>query len=217
MMPTIDALLAGGAPPIVAILRGLRPDAAEPVAAALVEAGIRMIEVPLNSPDPIDSIGIIARALGDRALIGAGTVLTTDQVDAVAGVGGRLIVSPNMNPSVIAHSVATGLLPMPGIFTPTEAFAAIAAGASRLKLFPASSFGPAFLKAVREVVPSTVRLWAVGGTGAGNIGEWTAAGAEGIGVGGALYRAGDDPAQVGERAAALVAAWHAALAARRAK
>ncbi|GGE79444.1 2-dehydro-3-deoxy-6-phosphogalactonate aldolase [Sphingomonas prati] len=204
---TIDDVLAGGAPPVVAILRGVRPDEAVAVAGALVDAGILLIEVPMNSPDPIDSIAAIQAEYGDRALIGAGTVLTTEMVAAVAATRGRLMVTPNTNPAVIAAGVAAGLEPMPGFVTPSEAFAAIAAGAKRLKLFPATAFGPAYLKAIGEVLPKSVPLWAVGGTGADNIGDWLAAGAEGIGVGGALFRPGDSVADVAAKAAALVTAW----------
>ena len=206
---TIDDLLAAGAPPIVAILRGLRPDEALPVAAALVDAGILLIEVPLNSPDPFTSIAAIQQAYGDVALIGAGTVLDVASVDRLADTGARIMVTPNIDPAVIEHAVARGLVPMPGFVTPSEAFRAIAAGARRLKLFPAVALGPTYLKAVRDVLPKDVRTWAVGGTDASNLGDWIAAGAEGIGVGGALYRPGDDAAAVADKARALVAAWQA--------
>ncbi|WP_076071843.1 2-dehydro-3-deoxy-6-phosphogalactonate aldolase [Sphingomonas montana] len=210
---TIDDVLAGGAPPVVAILRGVRPDEAVAVAGALVAAGILLIEVPMNSPDPIDSIVAIQQAYGDRALIGAGTVLNADAVAALAATGARLMVTPNTNPALIAAGVAAGLEPMPGFVTPSEAFAAIDAGARRLKLFPATAFGPAYLKAIGEVVPKSVRLWAVGGTGADNIGAWLAAGAEGVGVGGALFRPGDGAADVAAKAEALVTAWRRHVAA----
>ena len=206
---TIDDILSGGAPPVVAILRGVTPDEVVGIGEALVAAGIRLIEVPLNSPDPIEGIRRLVDAMGDRALCGAGTVLEPAMVDAVAGVGGKLLVTPNVNPAVIARGEALGMEPMPGFATPTEAFTAVAAGAKRLKLFPASGFGTAYLRAIREVLPAGVEAWAVGGTGASNIGEWLAAGCEGIGVGGALYKAGDDAATVAERAKALVEAWHA--------
>lgn len=203
----IDDLLAGGAPPIVAILRGIRPEEAVAVGAALVAAGVRLIEVPLNSPDPLDSIRHLVGAFGGEALIGAGTVLSPDAVDAVADAGGRLMVTPNTNAGLIARAIARGLEPMPGFATPSEAFVAIDAGASRIKLFPASTFSTDYLTAIREVLPREVGVWAVGGTGAANLGEWMAAGAAGIGVGGALYRPGDTAEMVGERARALVAAW----------
>ena len=143
-------------------------------------------------------------------MIGAGTVLDLPEVDRLAALSARLMVTPNINPPLIAHAVEQGLEVMPGFLTPTEALAAIRAGARRLKLFPASAMGPAYLKAVREILPRTAKLWAVGGTGAENIAQWLANGAEGIGVGGALYRPGDEAALVGERARALVEGWRAA-------
>ncbi|HEY2661769.1 MAG TPA: 2-dehydro-3-deoxy-6-phosphogalactonate aldolase [Caulobacteraceae bacterium] len=209
---TLDELLGDGAPPITAILRGIQLHEAVPIAEALIEAGVRIIEAPLNSPQPMDSIRAIATAFGDRALIGGGTVLDVGAVEALAAAGGRLMVSPNTDPAVIARAVALGLEPMPGFATPTEAFAAAAAGARRLKLFPAHVFGPRYIKAIREVLPATVRVWAVGGAGASDIGEWLAAGAEGVGVGGALYRPGDRPQDVAEKARALVQAWRSATA-----
>ncbi|PTQ13091.1 2-dehydro-3-deoxy-6-phosphogalactonate aldolase [Sphingomonas oleivorans] len=208
----IDELLATGTPPVVAILRGIRPEEVVAVGQALVAAGIRLIEVPLNSPDPLDSIALLAESCGSEALVGAGTVLDPASVDAVAGVGGRLLVTPNINAAVIARAVEKGMEPLPGFITPSEAFTAISAGATRLKLFPAASLGPAYLKAVREILPAHVKSWAVGGTGAANLGDWLAAGAEGIGVGGALYRPGDTAALVGERGRQLVEAWRATMA-----
>lgn len=208
---TIDTLLGDGAPPIVAILRGIRPDEAVAVAGVLVKAGIRIIEVPCNSPDPFNSIKLIQDAFGDAAMIGAGTVLDLPAVEALAATGAKIMVTPNTNPAVIAHGVALGLEPMPGFVTPSEAFQAIAAGARRIKLFPAVALGPNYLKAIREVLPRDIRVWGVGGTGADNIGEWLAAGAEGIGVGGALYRPGDSVDSIGFKADALVAAWKATI------
>ncbi len=207
---TVDDLLASGTAPIVAILRGVAPDAVVAIGDVLVEAGIRLIEVPFNSPDPTTSIRMLQDRLGDRAAIGGGTVLDVAAVEALAATGGTIMVTPNTNPAVIARGVELGLEPMPGFVTPSEAFQAIAAGARRLKLFPAVALGPAYLKAVREVLPKHVRVWAVGGTGVDNLAEWLAAGVEGIGVGGALYKPGDDAAVVGERARALVAAWQSA-------
>lgn len=194
-------------PPLVAILRGLRPDEAEAVGGALVEAGIRLIEVPLNSPEPLDSIGRLARSFGEDSVIGAGTVLTPAAVEAVADAGGRMIVSPNVDATVIQTALGRGLEIIPGFATPTEAFAAAAAGATRLKLFPGSAFGPGYVRAVRDVLPGAVEIWAVGGAGADNLSDWMAAGCSGIGVGGALFRPGDAPQTVNARARALVAAW----------
>lgn len=208
---TMDELLADGAPPIAAILRGIRPDEAMDIAAVLVEAGIRILEVPFNSPDPLDSIGAMQRAFGDVAMIGGGTVLSIEAVEALHGVGGRIMVTPNTDPAVIARGAELGLELLPGFMTPSEAFAAIKAGARRIKLFPAARLGPAYVKAVKDVLPKDVGVWAVGGTGADTIGEWLAGGCEGIGVGGALYRPGDDAATVGRRGSELVAAWKATL------
>lgn len=210
-MMTMDELLADGAPPIAAILRGIRPDEALDVAAALVDAGIRILEVPFNSPDPLASIGAMQKAFGDRAIIGGGTLLSVEAVEQLHGVGGRIMVTPNTNLAVIARGAELGLELLPGFMTPSEAFAAIAAGARRIKLFPAARLGPAYVKAVKDVLPKYVGVWAVGGTGADTIGEWLAGGCEGIGVGGALYRPGDDAALVGTRGRELVTAWKATL------
>ncbi len=195
--------------PIVAILRGVKPDEILDVAAALVAAGIKGIEVPLNSPDPLESIGKLCDAFGDQALCGAGTVLSPQAVDEVASVGGKLIVTPNTDPEVIGRAVALGLTAMPGFATPSEAFAAVKAGAKALKLFPAGSFGPGHIKAIKDVLPKDIAVYAVGGVGAANLDVWKAAGVAGIGVGGELYRPGYTAQEVGERAAALVAAWNA--------
>ncbi|WP_419254438.1 2-dehydro-3-deoxy-6-phosphogalactonate aldolase [Caulobacter sp. ErkDOM-YI] len=196
-------------PPIVAILRGVKPDEIVAIAGALVEAGIRAIEVPLNSPDPLESIRRLCQAYGDVALCGAGTVLTPQAVDDVAAVGGKLIVTPNTDPEVIARAVALGLTVMPGFATPSEAFAAVKAGARALKLYPASSFGPSHIKAVKDVLPKDILVYAVGGVGAANLEPWLKAGVAGIGVGGELYRPSDTPEEVGQKAAALIAAWNA--------
>ncbi len=209
MTMTMDELLAQGAPPIAAILRGLKPEEALDIGAALVEAGIRIIEVPLNSPEPLDSIGQLQRSFGDVAMIGGGTVLTVEAVEQLHGVGGRIMVTPNTNPQVIARGAALGLELLPGFMTPSEAFAAVDAGARRIKLFPAARLGPAYVKAVKDVLPRHVGVWAVGGTGADTIAEWLAGGCEGIGVGGALYRPGDSAAHVAARARELVEAWQA--------
>lgn len=196
-------------PPIVAILRGVKPDEVLDIAAALVEAGIKAIEVPLNSPYPLESIEKLCAAFGDKALCGAGTVLTPKAVGEVAAAGGKLIVTPNTDPEVIRRAVELGLTAMPGFATPSEAFAAVKAGARALKLFPAGTFGPGHIKAVKDVLPKDILVYAVGGVGAANIEPWRAAGVAGIGVGGELYRPGYTAQEVSQRAAALVAAWNA--------
>lgn len=196
---------------LVAILRGIRPGEAEAIGAALVEAGITMIEVPLNSPEPLASIGILARSLGGKAIVGAGTVLSAQQVNEVANVGGRLIVSPNCQPAVIARTFSLGLVSMPGVFTPTECFTAIGSGARSIKLFPAEIAGPAGLKALKAVLPDNVDIYAVGGVSTTNCLEWARAGAAGLGIGGALYKPGDSATTVAARAREMVAAYDAAF------
>ena len=192
--------------PIVAILRGVQPAAVVAIGEALVAAGITIIEVPLNSPDPFESIQRLAAALGTRAVVGAGTVLDGGSVRALTASGGSLVVAPNCDPAVIAAGVRAGLAVVPGFFTPTEAFAAIAAGAHALKYFPADGGSPAMFKAMMAVLPAHVPVLAVGGVTPANLGDWRAAGAAGFGLGGALYRAGDDADAVSARAAAFVAA-----------
>lgn len=205
----IEAVLADGAPPIAAILRGIGTSEAVAIGEALVEAGIRLIEVPFNSPDPVGAIGAMAEARGDRAAIGGGTVVTAAQAEALAGVGGTFMVSPNTDPVVIRRSLDLGMEVLPGFLTPSEAFAAIGAGARDLKLFPGSVLGSSYVKAIREVLPAGTRIWAVGGVGAANIAEFRAAGVFGIGVGGSIYKPGHDAATVGASARELVAAWSA--------
>ncbi|WP_300396974.1 2-dehydro-3-deoxy-6-phosphogalactonate aldolase [uncultured Sphingobium sp.] len=207
---SLDFTTAFARCPLVAILRGVRPDEVEPIGDALVEAGFTLIEVPMNSPDPLVSIGRLARRLEGKALVGAGTVLTPDQVDAVQQAGGQLIISPNSNLSVIARSAEAGLISMPGYFTPTEAFAAVQAGASALKLFPAEAATPTVLKAQRAVLPKELPVLAVGGINPGNMGPWVAAGADGFGLGSALYKPGATVAQVREAAQAFLQGWKAA-------
>ncbi|WP_420606611.1 2-dehydro-3-deoxy-6-phosphogalactonate aldolase [Novosphingopyxis sp.] len=190
--------------PLVAILRGITPPEAESIGNALVDAGFSMIEVPLNSPDPYRSIAALGEALGDRALIGAGTVLREEQVARVAEAGGRLVVSPNCDGAVIRAAASSGLVSLPGYFTATEAFAAIDAGAHGLKLFPADAAGPVLLKGQRAVLPADVPVLAVGGISPESIGAWRAAGADGFGLGSNLYRPGKSPDEVARDATAFV-------------
>ena len=189
--------------PLIAILRGIRPDEAVPVGAALLAAGFVALEVPLNSPDPLATIAQLAEAFGERALIGAGTVLDPAQARQVGAAGGRLIVMPHGAPEVIAAAKAAGLLCIPGVATPTEAFAALAAGADALKLFPAEALAPPLVKAWRAVLPPEVWLLPVGGITPSILAPYLAAGANGFGLGSALYRAGMSAPEVAERAQAF--------------
>ena len=195
--------------PLVAILRGLTPAEAPAIGGALADAGFTLIEVPLNSPNPFASIRLMADRLAGRALVGAGTVLTVEQVAEVADAGGTLIVSPNTNPDVIRATVAAGLISMPGYFTPSEGFAALAAGATALKLFPADGTTPAMLKAQRAVLPRDLPVLAVGGITPDTMADWHAAGANGYGLGSNLYKPGKPAADVARDARRYVQALEA--------
>jgi len=192
--------------PLVAILRGVEPGEVEAITGALIDAGFSMIEVPLNSPDPLTSIETIARRFGDDALIGAGTVLDSGQVRAVRDAGGRLIVSPNVDTDVIGTAAAADLVALPGYFTPSEGFAALKAGATGLKLFPAEAATPAVLKAQRAVLPRETPVLVVGGITPETMDPWRDAGAVGFGLGSALYKPGRSAAEVASAARAFVAA-----------
>ena len=191
--------------PLVAIIRGVKPDESEAIGEAIYNGGIRIIEVPLNSPDPLKSIERLAARFGERVLVGAGTVLDPADVQRILDVGGRIIVSPDTNVEVIRTAAAAGLVASPGYFTPSEAFAAIRAGATALKLFPAEAATPAVLEAQLAVLPKDVPVMAVGGIKPDNMRPWLEAGASGFGLGGGLYRPGQSPAETLEKARAYVA------------
>jgi 2-dehydro-3-deoxyphosphogalactonate aldolase len=192
--------------PLIAILRGVKPDEVVAIGAALERQGIAIVEVPLNSPQPTESIAVLARSFGDRLLIGAGTVMTPAQVAEIAGAGGRLIVTPHADAAIVRAAKQHGLLAVPGFFTPAEAFAMLAAGADALKLFPSEAASPAVLRALRAVLPAGTAVLPVGGIDATNVAAWRAAGAAGFGIGSAIYRPGDNPETAGAKALALIAA-----------
>ena len=192
--------------PVVAIVRGIRPREILDHAQALYDAGLRGVEVPLNSPEPIESIRRLAEAFGDRMATGGGTVLRASDVERVAAAGGRIIVAPNTAAEVIRRALALGLDPTPGFATASEAFAAMEAGAKHLKLFPAATYGPGHVKQLKAVLPAQVTLWAVGGVGAEDLAAWWAAGARAFGLGGELYRAGQSVAETAEKARRVMAA-----------
>ena len=198
--------------PIIAILRGLQPDEAVPIGQALIDAGIDRIEVPLNSPDPMESIGRLTASFGSQALIGAGTVLMPEEVRQVRAAGGHLIVSPNFDADVVAETKSLEMQSFPGVLTPTECFAALKAGADGLKIFPAFKLGTDGLKALRDVLPRDCPVYAVGGVGAPDIAEWLAAGATGFGIGGSLYKPGTTADDIAVKARAFVEAYDSAVA-----
>lgn len=195
--------------PLVAILRGIRPDEVVSIGKVLAEAGFRILEVPLNSPEPLESIRRLSRALGEDYLVGAGTVMTPSQVSDVAAAGGRLIVMPHADTTVIRAAKEAGMVCVPGVATPTEALAALAAGADGLKLFPANQVSPEGLKAWRAILPAHVPVLPVGGIAPDTMAPWVAAGAQGFGIGSALYSPGFDADQVAHQARAFAQAWAA--------
>lgn len=209
---TFDRLFS--AMPLIAILRGITPGEVVAVGEALVEAGVRLIEVPLNSPQPLDSIAHLARALANHALVGAGTVMNVADVEDVAGCGGQIIVSPNTNPLVIARARALGLVSLPGCFTPTEAALALESGAHALKLFPGESVTPASARALAAVLPSGTRLIVVGGVSVATLAHWVGGAVQGFGIGSALFKPGMKANEVGLRAAEFSAAWRDAVSAK---
>jgi len=203
--PSLAAALARC--PLVAILRGVAPNEVAEVATVLVDAGFAVVEVPLNSPDPLRSISTLNERFGEAVLVGAGTVIATDDVSRVAGAGGRLVVSPNTDPLVIEETKRLGMVSIPGACTPTEAFRALAAGADALKLFPAEALSPAAVKALASVLPGQIPLLAVGGIGAANMAEYLRAGAAGFGIGSSLYKPGKPLAQIARDAKSIVDAY----------
>jgi 2-dehydro-3-deoxyphosphogalactonate aldolase len=210
MTPSASPAAWPPAPPLVAILRGLQPERALDVARVLFDAGWRVLEVPLNRPGALACIEALARSAPADALIGAGTVLSASEVDAVAGAGGRLVVSPHTDGEVIARSKALGMRAVPGVFTASEAFAALRAGADALKLFPAEAMSPAGLRALLSVLPAGTLLWPVGGIEPADLGRWRAHGAGGFGIGGALFNPEYTLAEIARRAQAFIQAFGAA-------
>ncbi len=196
--------------PLIAILRGITPPQATAACAALIEAGITSLEVPLNSPNALHSIEAMATAYGDDATIGAGTVISTEDVGRVKAAGGAMIVSPNVDQRVIVATKVAGMASWPGVLTPSEAFLALKSGADGLKLFPASVIGPDGLRAYRAVLPADSRVYAFGGAGPANFSDWIAAGADGFGLGSGLYAPGDGAGEIGAKARAVVTAYDAA-------
>ncbi|HJS12640.1 MAG TPA: 2-dehydro-3-deoxy-6-phosphogalactonate aldolase [Sphingopyxis sp.] len=196
--------------PLFAVLRGLEPERAADVARTLVGAGFEILEVTMNSPDPLTSIAAVSEAVGKHALVGAGTVTSIAEIDSVIAAGGRLIVSPHCDPKLIAHASGRGLVVLPGVLTPSDMFSALDAGATGLKVFPAELMPPSAIKAIKAVLPSSAPVFAVGGIHAGNMGEYLAAGAAGFGIGGSLFKAGKPMAEIERDAIALVAAFHEA-------
>ena len=201
--------------PLIAILRGLKPNETEAVVGTLIAAGFTAIEIPLNSPEPFKSIEIAARMAPEGCLIGAGTVLTVEDVNRLADVGGRLMVSPNVEPDVIATAAAKGMVTMPGVFTPTEALAAARAGATGLKFFPASVLGPSGIQAIRAVLPAELEIAAVGGVSEKNFADYAAIGLRSFGLGSSLYKPGMAASDVGARAKATIEAYDAVYGATR--
>jgi 2-dehydro-3-deoxyphosphogalactonate aldolase len=203
----IDVTVAALDPlPLIAILRGLVPEEAVEIGQAIADAGFLCLEVPLNSPRPLESIALLRKALDGRALVGAGTVLSVGQVHQVADAGGQLCISPNTNVDVIKAAKARGLISMPGFFTPSEAFLALTAGADALKLFPAEVVGPSGLRAIRAVLPADLRIYAVGGVAPDNLADWQRAGAAGFGIGSALFKPGQDARRTALKATSFVTA-----------
>ncbi|MDU1573676.1 MAG: 2-dehydro-3-deoxy-6-phosphogalactonate aldolase [Pantoea sp.] len=197
--------------PLIAILRGVTPDEAVAHVGAVIDAGFDAVEIPLNSPQWELSIPLILEAYGDRALIGAGTVLKIEQVDRLAEMGSRLIVTPNIQPALIRHAVSLGMIVCPGCATASEAFNALEAGAQALKIFPSSAFGPGYIKALKAVLPDDVPVLAVGGVTPENLAHWLEAGCAGAGLGSDLYRAGQPVERTAQQAAAFVQAYREAV------